>query len=400
MASYIKRGDSYRIKVTTKEKGCQYLNWRPDESIKNNSRKVNAELQRQMVLFEEKCKSGYQACNIKFADFVADDWIPHYAKQKYKPSTFDKMTCVIKRVDAEIGDMRLDSISRDVLKRMIQRFEEGKGKYSKKPLNPKTIRNTISYISTVFEYAKEIELLEINPCDNVKRPSAIATEKEFYSIQEANKLFDALQKNAPVMYRTFYILALYSGMRLGELCGLEWRDINFDNNTVFIKRSVYKVTKLKDEAVQKVNGADIHRVVTPPKTKSSIRCIKLPQLVFNHLNELKQFYDEQLHTYGTAWNTRDKEIVFRGTFGNAVSPPSMTLWLRHFCERYNLKHLCTHDFRHLNASLLIRYGCDIKTVQQNLGHAQASTTLDIYAYPFKETQTAISECISESIKVQ
>ena len=114
---------------------------------------------------------------------------------------------------------------------------------------------------------------------------------------------------------------------------------------------------------------------------------------------VKQFYEGQRNDIGTEWNDRDNEIVFRGTYGNAVSPPAMTLWLRRFCIVNNLKHICTHDFRHMNASLLIKNGCDIKTVQQNLGHAQATTTLNIYAYAFMEMQTAVSECISDCIKV-
>ncbi len=241
-------------------------------------------------------------------------------------------------------------------------------------------------------------MLEKNPCDDVKKSTSKVAEKEYYSVEEANLLFKIMDKKAPTLYKVFYSLALYSGMRLGELCGLEWKDIDSEKRTIFIKRSAYKMQK--KDSKQKVNSADIERVVTSPKTKSSIRCIKLPQLVFDLLEELKEYYYNEKLKLGSAWNNRDKEIVFRGTFGNAVSPDVMTLWLTKFCKRNNLRHISTHDFRHLNASLLIHGGCNVKTVQQNLGHAQASTTMNIYAYAFMEQQTAVSECISEKIKVQ
>lgn len=398
MASYIKRGDSYRIKVNTKEKGYQYLNWKPDENIKNNPKKVQKELKRQMVLFEEKCKNGHKACNIKFSDFVENDWLINYAKKEYSPSTYDKMLTNVKRVNAEIGDMRLDKITKSVLTRMKQRFEQGTQKFGRKPLNAKTICNTLSYVSTVFNYAKELEIVETNPCDDVKKPSVKQTEKEYYSIEDTNKLFDEFNLKAPILYHTFYILALYSGLRLGELCGLRWEDINFENNIIFIKRTAYKATNLKEEPVHPINSDD-KRIEKSPKTKSSIRYIKLPQIVFDYLNQLKKHYKSEQKRLGTAWNTKDEKIVFRNYIGKAVSPNAMTLWLDKFCKRNNLKHICTHDLRHLNASLLIKNGCDVKTVQQNLGHAQASTTLNIYAYAFMEKNATISECISDCIKV-
>ncbi len=397
MASYIKRGDSYRIKSYTNDGKVQYYTWKPNISISKNKRKVASELQKQMVEFEKRCKNDYKACDIKFKDFVIDDWLIHYAKKRYKPSTYNKMGTIVKRVNSEIGDLRLDSITRKTLRRMLERFEDGTAKICRKPLNPKTIRNTLSMVSSVFEYAKDLELLEKNPCDNIRKPTSKVTEKEYYSVEEANLLFDLMSKKAPILYQVFYSLALYSGMRLGELCGLEWRDVNFENQTIFIKRSAYKI---QNENKKSGNSADIERVVTSPKTKSSIRCIKLPQLVFDLLNELKKHYHDEEFRLGTAWSNRDEHIVFRGNFGYAISPCTLSSWLKRFCKKNNLKRISTHDFRHLNASLLIHNGCDVKTVQYNFGHAQASTTMNIYAYAFMEQQTAVSECISEKIKIQ
>jgi len=387
MASSIPRGNSYRIKVKLKGQRCQYLTWKPGDDIKNNPKKVKAELARQMILFEEKCKNGYQSCNITFADFVENDWLVNYAKRVHKPSTYDKELTMIKRVNAEIGDMRLDKITKSVLTRMKQKFESGTQIFGTKPLCAKTINNTLCFISTVFEYAKDLEILQTNPCDNVKNCSVTRTEKEYYSIDETNKLFKEFKAKASIVYRVFYILAIYGGLRLGELCGLTWENIDFERCMIFVKCSAYKATNLKYKPEVLDNNIDNKRIVTKPKSKLSTRSMKIPPLVIEQLKLLKEHYVSEQNRLGTAWKTRDEEIVFRGIFGNAVSPNSMTLWLGRFCKKNNLKHICTHDFRHMNASLLIKNGCDIKTVQQNLGHAQATTTLNIYAYAFMEMRT-------------
>ena len=131
MASYIKRGDSYRIKSFTNDGKVQYYTWRPDDSIIKNKRKVKSELQVQMVEFEKRCKNDFKACDIRFKEFVLDDWVEHYAKKRYKPSTYNKMGTIIKRVNTEIGHLRLDSITRKTLRRMMQDFEDGTAKSCK-----------------------------------------------------------------------------------------------------------------------------------------------------------------------------------------------------------------------------------------------------------------------------
>ena len=399
MASYIKRGDSYRIKVNTKN-GCQYLNWKPDQSIAKSADKVQKELNRQMVLFEEKCKQCYKACNIKFEDFMLNDWYINYAIPNYKISYLDRMQSNLMHIKAEIGDMRLDEISKSVLTRMIQSFAKGKAKNTKNCLCAKTINNILSLVSAIFEYAKDLEIVEKNPVDEVRRPSDKPKIREYYSIEDTNKLFDILLLKAPMLYQAFYILALYSGMRVGEISALKWSDINEEAKIINVTKTVYDTHNKKKNKDIKAFNLKVGKTVDIPKTLTSIRSIKVPEIVFEYLKKLKELYKKEQSRLGTVWKTKDKENVFRNQNGNAVSPYSVTKWLGKFTKRHNLKHLSTHDFRHLYASLLIYNKCDVKALQALLGHSKASTTLDSYAYLFKEMQVCESECISEKIKIQ
>ncbi|MBQ9948801.1 MAG: site-specific integrase, partial [Oscillospiraceae bacterium] len=141
--------------------------------------------------------------------------------------------------------------------------------------------------------------------------------------------------------------------------------------------------------------ANVGIVTETPKTHKSIRSLKLPQVVFDHLKKLLVFYDEQADKLGTKW-IGDNNAVMKAYNGAQLSPMTPDSWLRRFCKRNKLRYVSIHSFRHFNATLLINAGVDVRTVQHCLGHAQASTTLNIYAHSFIEAQARASEVIANS----
>ena len=167
--------------------------------------------------------------------------------------------------------------------------------------------------------------------------------------------------------------------------GLTWNDVDFTNNIIHIRQSAYHIT-------------NVGIVVETPKTQQSIRSLKLPQAVFDYLKKLLVFYDEQATKLGTKW-IDDNNAVIKAHNGEQLSPMTPYSWLKRFCERNNLRFVSIHSFRHFNATLLINTGVDVKTVQHCLGHAQASTTLNIYAHLFIESQAKASEAIANNFSL-
>ena len=122
-------------------------------------------------------------------------------------------------------------------------------------------------ISTICDYAVKMQMISVNPCRNVTIPKVITPEKEFYSIEEAQQMFDLFQKedSSNFKYVCFYTLAVYTGFRLGELMGLEWKDIDLNTNVISVNRTCL---------YSKEKGG---LYTETPKAAQSIRCLKVPQ---------------------------------------------------------------------------------------------------------------------------
>ena len=134
-----------------------------------------------------------------------------------------------------------------------------------------------------------------NPCAKVSVPKGEKKEKEIYTLEEVEQLFVLLEK-APIKYRTFFTLAIYSEFRRGELLGLEWKDIDFDNNVISVRRTS-NYTK------------DRGTYTDTTKTKKSQRSLKFPQLVMDLLRDYKSVQDKERIAMGTAWTYTDRLFV-------------------------------------------------------------------------------------------
>lgn len=387
MATIQKRGNAYRIKVSCGysvdgKQIIQSMTWKPSDNM--TEKQIEKELQRQTVLFEEACKNGFVSSAVKFEAFAAT-WLDEYAKPRYKATTLDRMRTVQKRVNDEIGHLRIDKISTRTIQKLISDFQKGNEGKGYKAWSAKSIKNSVSYISSVLEYAIRMGMINENPCKKVLLPTQKTPEKDLYSLEEMQKFVDVLLENAPIQYQCFFILAIYGGFRLGEIMGLTWNDVDFTNNIIHIRQSAYHIT-------------NVGIVVETPKTPKSTRSLKLPQAVFDYLKKLLVFYDKQAAKLGTKW-IDDNNAVIKAHNGEQLSPMSPYSWLMRFCKRNNLRFVSIHSFRHFNATLLINTGVDVKTVQHCLGHAQASTTLNIYAHSFNEAQAKASEAIAKNFSL-
>ncbi|MCH5210179.1 MAG: site-specific integrase [Oscillospiraceae bacterium] len=194
----------------------------------------------------------------------------------------------------------------------------------------------------------------------------------------------ALARYAGLRLEECFRLAILSGFRCGELCGLTLDNIDFENQVITIEKALYHITRQGD-------------ILETPKTANSNRSLRLSDEIFKLLRKLQEFYEGESARLGTKWNETD--FVFKRADGNVISPTSPNEWLHKFCEQEGLKYVVPHSFRHLNASILINSGASVKTVQACLGHSVASTTLDIYARAFSKSQAMASQAVANSFKL-
>ena len=383
MATFRKRGNSYQIRVscgydTSGKQVIQTMSWKPTIGMKD--KQIENELQNQVVLFEKKCKSGQITSNIKFQSF-AEQWFEEYAVCNLRSNTYACMKQLTIRVYPAIGHLRLDKITRRDIQQFINDLAlNGKSLKDGKPLSRKTVVHHLSFISDVFSYAVKMEMLTDNPCKNIDIPKVAKKkkEKDIYTLEEIAQLFQLL-KDAPLKYRTFFTLAIYSGFRRGEMLGLEWKDIDWDNCVISVRRtSNYTASK------------GIYTDTT--KTKKSQRSLKFPQYVMDTLRAYRAEQDKEREKLGTKWQDCDRLFVkWDGTPMNNNTPYA---WFRKFCKKNDFRFCDVHSLRHFYASALINKGVDVATVSGALGHSTITTTMSIYCHELKQAQAKASAAIA------
>ena len=384
MATIQQRGNSYLIRVSCgyDSKGkqiIQSMTWKPEANM--TPRQIEKELNRQAVMFEEACMRGFQSKAIKFEEF-AEEWFEEYAKPNLRNTTYERLLQLRKRVYGAIGHLRMDKIT----PRQIQIFvnslaKDGANERTGKALAPKTIRHNLSLISDIFSYAVKMGVVSDNPCSKVTIPKGEQKEKQIYTPAEVKHFLELLE-NEPMKYRVFFNLMIYSGFRRGEMLGLEWKDVDFENSIISVRRTS-----------NYTGQRGIYTDTT--KTKRSQRTLKFPREIMEMLKEFKSQQEAEAERIGSKWVRTDRLFVkWNGEPMNNQTPYG---WLKEFSEKNNLPFYGIHSFRHLFASLLVNQGVDIVTVSGALGHSAVSTTSNIYCHLLQEAQAKVSDAVSNAL---
>ena len=390
MANVTKRGNSYRIKVSCGydvhgKQVIQSKSWKPDEGM--SARQIEKELQRQIVLFEEECLQGNVIATIKFEEF-AKQWFKEYADKKLKAQTIRGYHYLEPRIYKALGHLRLDKITPRHVQKFVNELCEMKcGNNSEKKLSSKTVKLHLSLVSTIFDYAIKMQMIKDNPCKNITLPSPDRKERKIYTVEEIKQILE-LFDSEPIgnfKYVVFFTLALYTGLRRGELLGLEWKDFDWNKGIMTVSRNSLW-TKEKG------------MYTDTPKTESSIRSLKLQPELIDILMRYKDWQNSYIIDLGDKWQVTDR--LFTTWNGSPMHVTSPADYLKEFCRRNNIRYCSPHSWRHLNATLMIESGIDVKTVQACLGHSEPTTTMTCYLHSFQSAQAAAMDAVANAIKIK
>ena len=194
----------------------QFKTWIPPDGL--TAKQAEKEARRLAILFEEECAHGRQVTTtIKFQK-LCEQWFSEYAEFNHRETTLQREHLFTDRVYPAIGHLRIDKITaRDIQKFINSLTKPGANKRNGKPLSQKTIRHLLSFISSIFEYAIRLDMVSTNPCGKVIIPKIDAEgkaykgyEKHIYTKEQA-KEFMAILREAPMKYRVFFTLAIYTG---------------------------------------------------------------------------------------------------------------------------------------------------------------------------------------------
>ena len=315
--------------------------------------------------------------SLRFSEFT-EIWKRDYGSKELAPSTYKRYCRMLEtRLLPYFGHFYVNKIKPtdimqfyDLLSKDTQlvRKKDNEGNKTLKPLSGKTILEHHRLLRAMLHKAVYWQVIVSNPAERVQPPKAKKPKRKYYDDDQCKILLENLEQldEEQIKYKTAIILTVFTGVRLGELMGLEWNDIDFRNGIVSINRSSQYL-------------ADKGIFTKMPKTESSIREVAIPDFVISLLEEYKLWYEEQKSLCGELWNNSNRLFVQED--GKPMHPSTISKWFVKFIGQIGLPVINFHGLRHTNATLLIAQNIDVAVVAARLGHAQITTTFNFYVHP-------------------
>jgi integrase len=358
-----KRSDGrYEVRITT---GINYETGKPNRASFYAKNKEDAKNILQTEIYKTRVLKINDTVTVTLGQWLKE-WLEVYMKNTLKQSTFISYRGYINNHFAVISNIKL----KDITPKIIQELYNHKFKEEK--LSPKTIKNMNNCLHKALSQAQKEGFLLNNPCDAVNTPRSQYKEIEVLNLDEQKKL---IRESYNHRYGVFIRLVLSTGLRIGELLGLQWQDVDFYNCCISVKRTLNRLNTYSGNKKTEI-------VLDAPKSKNSIRVIPISS---GALDDLRKWAEVQ---------KKDKEIaseaylnsgfVVTNELGNYIEPRTFRDYYRNILKKAELKSFTFHALRHTFATRAMERGMDSKTLSVIMGHYSVSFTLDTYAHVLNE----------------
>ncbi len=422
------------------------MTWKPNSKM--TEKQIEKELEKVALQFEELCLKGLVLDNnMIMAKYVNNIWLPR-VENEIKPTTFTRYKGMLKRILPALGHLKMaqiqpfhlysfydnlretkredvkctpnneairlskeetrpelaektgvstttidciragKSISIETASKFAEYFNAEVGKLfdtTEVMLSDRTILHHHRLISTIMQSAVYDEIIHDNPCKRTKAPRVERKEAKYLEDDQAEELMNVVLEKAPHPFDVIIPLILLTGMRRGEACGLNWEDIDFNNCTINICRTLLY---LPEKGIFE----------NDTKTYSSRRIIKVGQDVIDMLKDFKLWQESEAAKMEGSWIESGK--VFTANNGKPINPGTVSAWFYQFVRENNLPEVSVHSLRHTCASIMISNGVPITTTAKRLGHSTSATTSRIYAHAIASADAATAQMIQSVLPIK
>lgn len=412
----------YRIQITlydkvTHKSNAKVITFKPNQS--STPKQQEKEAQKYAMEWEDKLKNGenYEGEEMSFADF-AEKWLES-RKEELAYSTYVGYVHIVNnKIVPALGQYKVARIKPPMIENFYKSLVGS--------LANDSIQKVKNVLSGMFRTAVRWQMIQVNPCRDAKvaknkdeettlkyftpEQSLMflrSLDMEFETVIRGHERIDDTGKpyfvadytesrKLPLQLKVFYTISLYCGLQKGETLALHWNDIDFENHTISISKSVGKGEE----------GA----VIKKPKTPTSIRTVTFPDDMTHLLKQYRSEYNQYRFSLGTAWQgdgnlfiQDDGKLMGRSTSYQAYKRHIRRYneWVRENPEEAKkggyevLPEIPLHGLRHSCATLLNYLKVNIIDISKILGHAKSSTTMDIYAHSFKEQNTEAANKLND-----
>lgn len=351
--------------------------------------KAMKKMQTEADVWESEVKKGNAPDQrFTFKYFIEEQFIPVFVcNGKHSPSTVKFYKDICEKLVSRFGSKKLDSIrSIDIESYLVQMTKETykRGKKGKETSYSASYVNQHRKVLTViFNFADMHGMIEKSPMKYISAVKKERHEVDFLTEEETKRFLTCLNDNAPMYWKTAMNVLIRCGLRRGELAGLKWSDIDFDNQTLSVARDVINNKETQGKSI-----------VKETKSMTSDRVIPFDSVL---KSMLKAWKTAQAEEYGTM--LMPSAFIFGTSIDpyQPTRPDNVTQWLARFNKSHGLRNVSPHDLRHTCATLLLSNGANVKETQTILGHADASTTLKFYVGTDINALKSASDRLSQAL---
>lgn len=345
----------------------------------STQKEVKEKLSQRLQLIQEA--QANQIRNFSSANTSLYTWakccLENYSKAHVRGNTYASYICILENYILPLGNKKLNEITNIMIQQHLISLTKKNGKDK---LSSKMLQNIRNFLSLVFRYAIQNDMLLRNPAKGIHIPQEYVREPRSLTLEEQNALIlAARQHSKPIMFSV--ILALYTGLRKGELLGLQWQDIDFRKKRIAVTKQLVRQTNLKDDTRSKTSLQ-----LVEPKTKASIRFVFLIDDLAKDLLEYKEKMIEWKRENNYAHSETD--FVFCNSQNGAIEPRRYYQYYMEVMEEANIENANFHTLRHTFTTRCLEAGLDIVSVSKILGHAEVQITANTYTHLLAEHQKA------------
>ena len=315
------------------------------------------------IFLQHACSNikAFDKRDISF-DVISELWLKNM-KNSIKESTYIRYSQMIHRyLIPNVGGKRIKEFTLDELSYFINFLLE-RGGHNQKPLSAKTVTDIICVLKSILKFA-EVNNYSHSDYRHIKYPQRSLKQIHILEKEEQERLEKMILQSMS-SFDVGILVTLYTGLRLGELCALQWKNINLENNIITVDKTMLRIKNLDENPRRKTKI-----IIQSPKTKTSLREIPIPDFLSSILKMFKNF-DEVFLLSGTEF---------------PIEPHKCYMRYKKILKENGIQEYSFHTLRHTFATRCVEYGFDIKTLSEILGHKDIKTTLSTYVHPSMDSK--------------
>jgi integrase len=372
--SVYKRGNTYSV-------DCKLYKDKNNKWVRLQKGGFRTKREANMFLAEELSKvnrgeiAEYE--NMLVGDFLKL-WLDQYCKHNLKSSTYaNRKNLIESRIIPKIGELHVEELKPIHFSKFYNELHE-------QGYSSDYIHTMHSVLRTAFRYAVKWEITSKYMMENVDAPKLNKTKQiQTWTLEQASKFLKFTEKIENDYRHIIYVLAIFTGMRKGEILGLRWSDVDFDNNKLQVVQTVYKPLKSAP-------------TIQSTKTAGSMRSVSIPENVVQELKTHKRKQLEIRLKFGNAYKNND--LVCPRIDGSPMDPRAVNEHFTECIKKSKLPKIRFHDLRHTHATIMLKLGEHPKVVSERLGHKDVNITLNTYSHVLPNMQEDAAKRLFEAFK--